>query len=122
MTSIEIKEILSSQIAQYKKFLTAALQIDKENLLITDKDNTDSPFPTKDRNDSFTLGAYIDNVLAGIVSFERDGENREKLRHKGLISTMYVSKEFRGRGIARDLLEEVIKRVKAIPDIEQINL
>jgi len=35
---------------------------------------------------------------------------------------MYVSKEFRGQGIARDLLQEVIKRVKAIPGIEQINL
>ena len=38
------------------------------------------------------------------------------------MSTMYVLKEFRGHGIARELLEELIKRVKAIPGIEQINL
>jgi len=90
--------------------------------LITIKDNASAPFPTKDRDDSFTLGAYIENVLAGVISFARDGEEREKLRHKGIMSTMYVLKEFRGHGIARELLEELIKRVKAVPGIEQINL
>lgn len=122
MNSIEIREILSSEIEQYKKFLTTALQTDEENLLITLKDNLDAPFPTKDRNDNFTLGAYAENVLAGVVSFARDGEDREKLRHKGIMFTMYVSKEFRGQGIAGKLLEELIKRVKTISDIEQINL
>lgn len=122
MSNVEIREILSSETARYKKFLTSALQHDKESLLITEKDNENSTFPTKDKNDSFTLGAYIDNMLAGIVSFDRDGENREKLRHKGIISTMYVSKEFRGLGIAKDLLKELIKRVKAIADIEQIKI
>ena len=122
MDNIEIKEILSADIELYKTFLAAALQIDKENLLITDQDNKESTFPTKDRNDSFTLGAFVENILAGIVSFTRDGGDREKLRHKGLISTMYVSKEFRGYGIEKRLLEEIIKKVKNVPDIEQINL
>ena len=122
MSTIEIKDILSSDFELYKMFLNAALESDKENLLITYKDNKNAEFPTKDRNDSFTLGAYSDNVLAGVVSFARDGEDREKLRHKGIISTMYVTKEFRGYGIAKRLLEELIKRVISIPDIEQINL
>lgn len=122
MISIEIKEILSSQIEEYKDFLNVAVQTDEESLLITAKDISNTSFPTKDRNDSFTLGAYIENVLAGVISFARDGEDREKLRHKGLLSTMYVSTRFRGHGIAKKLLEETINRVKAIPDIEQINL
>lgn len=122
MSSIEIKEILSAEVEQYKMFLATALQSDEESLLITSRENSDAPFPTKDRNDSFTLGAYAENVLAGVVSFARDGEDREKLRHKGMIFTMYVSKEFRGHGIARELLEELIRKVKTIPDIEQINL
>ncbi|HEU5164720.1 MAG TPA: GNAT family N-acetyltransferase [Chitinophagaceae bacterium] len=122
MSSIEIKEILSTEVEQYKMFLATALQSDEESLLITFRENSDAPFPTKDRNDSFTLGAYAENVLAGVVSFARDGEDREKLRHKGMIFTMYVSKEFRGHGIARELLEELIRKVKTIPDIEQINL
>ena len=103
-------------------FLAIGLQSDEETLLITPRDNLNAPFPTKDRTDSFTLGAYAKNVLAGVASFARDGEDREKLRHKGILFTMYVSKEFRGHGIARQLLEEIIKRAKTIPGIEQINL
>ena len=122
MHIIEIKEILSHQIEQYKMFLAVALQNDEESLLITPRDNLNASFPTKDRSDNFTLGAYSDNILAGVASFVRDGDDREKLRHKGLLSTMYVSKEFRGHGIAKQLLEEIIRRVKSIPDIEQINL
>ena len=121
MSRIEIKEIFSKQIKEYKMFLAIGLQ-NEESLIITATENLNAPFPTRDRNDSFTLGAYADNVLAGVVSFVRDGEDREKLRHKGILSTMYVSKEFRGHGIAGALLEELIKRVRAVPGIEQINL
>jgi RimJ/RimL family protein N-acetyltransferase len=122
MNGVEIKEISSAQIEQYRMFIAAALQSDEESLLITLKDNANAPFPTKDREDSFTLGAYVENVLAGVASFARDGEDREKLRHKGMLSNMYVLKEFRGHGIAKKLLQEVIKRVKAVQGIEQINL
>ena len=122
MDSIEIKEISSIQLEEYKMFLATGLQSDEHTLLITPRDNLNAAFPTKDRTDSFTLGAYAKNVLAGVASFARDGEDREKLRHKGILFTMYVSKEFRGHGIARQLLEEIIKRAKTIPGIEQINL
>jgi ribosomal protein S18 acetylase RimI-like enzyme len=122
MFNIEIKEMLSSANEQYKMFLAAGLQADEESLLITEKENAEAPFPTSDRKDSFTLGAYADQVLSGVVSFNRDGEDREKLRHKGIISTLYVANEFRGLGIAKALMEELIQRVKRISDIEQINV
>ncbi len=122
MNNLEIKEIFSSQAEAYKQFLAQGLKEDKESLVLTAEENASDPFPTRDRNDSFTLGAYADTVLAGVVSFVRDGENRVKLRHKGLLTTMYVLTEYRRHGIARALLEETIKRVKAVPGIEQINL
>lgn len=122
MSSIEIKEIFSTQLADYKNFLAAGLEHDADTLLITARDNWNAPFPTKDSNDSFTLGAYADQVLAGVASFARDGADREKLRHKGMLFTMYVKKEFRGQGIAGQLLGAIIERVKAIPGIEQVNL
>jgi RimJ/RimL family protein N-acetyltransferase len=123
INSIEIKEIFSGQIEQYKMFLDLPLRSEEEeSLLITPKDHSNASFPTKDRHDSFTLGAYVNNVLAGVASFSRDGEDREKLRHKGILSTMYVAKEFRRHGIAGLLLEEIIHRAKAISTLEQINL
>jgi len=122
MNNLEIKEIKSDQIEQYKNFLTLGLINDEENFRITPNDDLNAPFPTKDQFDSFTFGAYIDNVLAGIVSFGRDGGDREKLRHKGILFRMYVSKDFRGQGIAKKLIEALVERVKTISDIEQINL
>lgn len=122
MNDIKITEIKSDQIELYKKFLTVGLVNDEENFRITPNDDLNAPFPTKDKLDSFTLGAYSDNDLAGIVSFTREGEGREKLRHKGILFRMYVSDDYRRQGIAKKLIAELIVRVKRISDIEQINL
>ncbi|WP_341908018.1 GNAT family N-acetyltransferase [Fluviicola taffensis] len=122
MNDIEITEIKSDQIERYKKFLTFGLINDEENFRITPNDDLNASFPTKNTLDSFSLGAYSDNELAGVVSFTRDGGDREKLRHKGILFRMYVSKDFRGQGIAKKLIEKLIERVKQISDIEQINL
>lgn len=122
MNNLKIREIKSDQLDQYKQFLSIGLLNDEENFRITPTDDRYAAFPTKDKEDSFTLGAYINDHLAGVVSFSRDGADREKLRHKGILFRMYVSKDFRGRGFAKKLIEELISRVKKIRDIEQINL
>lgn len=122
MNNLEITEIKSDKIEQYKEFLTLGLINDEDSFRITPNDDANAPFPTKDSFDSFTLGAFFDNTLAGIVSFGRDGGDREKLRHKGILFRMYVSKDFRGRGIANKLIEQLVERARAISDIEQINL
>ncbi len=122
MNNIEIIELKSNQIKVYKDFLNIGLIEDEENFRITPTDDLHSSFPTKDKEDSFTLGAFIENELVGIVSFTRDGYDREKLRHKGVLFRMYVTKNFRGLGIAKKLIQELIDRAKKIKDIEQINL
>ncbi len=120
--SIKIKEIHSSYLPHYKQFLMQGLEQDSRNFRISPADERDSPFPTKDQPDSFTLGAFEENELAGIVSFQREGENREKLRHKGLLFRMYISPQHRGKGIGKLLIESLLERVKQLEDIEQINL
>lgn len=122
MDNLTILEITSKEKASYKAFLSVGLLNDEENFRITTNDDLNAPFPTADKIDSFTLGAYVGNELAGVVSFSRDGIDREKLKHKGLLFRMYVSKHFRGNGIAKMLMEDLVNRVKLIGDIEQINL
>lgn len=61
-------------------------------------------------------------MLVGVVSFQRDGQTREKLRHKGLLFRMYVSAEHVSQGFGRQLLDEVIRRVREQTNVEQINL
>jgi ribosomal protein S18 acetylase RimI-like enzyme len=71
-------------------------------------------------HENFTLGAFEDDRLVGMVGFYR--ESALKLRHKGYIVSMYVLPEYRSRGIARALLIEAIDRAKHLPDLKQLLL
>lgn len=117
-----IKEIHSSHLTAYKDFFQKGLREDEWCFRITPDDDLPTPFPTNDSADSFTLGAYDGDQLAGVVSFAREGADRQKLRHKGLLFRMYVSNMHRGMGIGKLLIREVIKRAAILENMESINL
>jgi cyclohexyl-isocyanide hydratase len=119
---MEVKEIYASDIAAYKAFFLKGLVEDGANFRISPEDERDALFPTLGTPDSFTLGAFEDQRLAGIVSFQREGRDRVKLRHKGLLFRMYVDPQFRGKGVGRALITTLLGRVATLGDIEQINL
>ncbi len=64
-------------------------------------------------------GAFVENRLVGMVGLER--EQRQKVRHKGLIIGMYVAPEFARRGIASTLLQTLLAHARHT-DIEMLNL
>lgn len=120
MTIIDLTE---SDRARYRAFFTDGLVQHRDCFRISPADEAREPFPTTGHPDSFTLGLLTpDDSLAGVVSFEREGRNREKLRHKGLLFRMYVASDYSGQGLGRILLEETIRRARLLLDFEQINL
>lgn len=121
-TETILKEITAKDSASYKSFFMAGLEEDEEHFRIAPEDEKNAAFPTEDRKDSFTLGAFVEGQLAGTVSFMRDGADRIKLRHKGTLFRMFVSKDYRAQGIGKKLVEAVIARVQRDTDIEHINL
>ena len=86
---------------------------DEEAILTID--NFRDKIPIIDNN-NFILGCYKDKDLVGIVAFHQ--ESRRKDRHKAYIRSMYVLPECRKEGIGKLLLDESIKRAKAIEEIE----
>ncbi len=70
--------------------------------------------------DSFVLGAFSGGRLVGVAGFWREQEL--KSRHKGRIWGVYVTAAFRGRGIGRELMRDLIERAKGFPGLEQIML
>jgi|SRR6185437_2237735 ribosomal protein S18 acetylase RimI-like enzyme len=70
--------------------------------------------------ESFGLGAFCEDRLIGILRFER--AQREKNRHRASLHAVYVTPEYRGRGIARTLLTEVLRLARAQQALEQIEL
>jgi ribosomal protein S18 acetylase RimI-like enzyme len=69
---------------------------------------------------NFTLGAFQDEQLVGVVGFYR--ETALKIQHKGTIVSMYVLPEYRSQGIARALLAEAIDRARRLPGLTQLLL
>jgi ribosomal protein S18 acetylase RimI-like enzyme len=72
------------------------------------------------RDDYFALGAFVDGRLVGLVGFVRN--ERLKQRHKGQIWSMYVDAAHRGQGIGRALLEHLLAKARALPDLDRIQL
>lgn len=78
---------------------------------------------SKDGNplECFALGAFSnENQLIGFVKFKRD--SRSKARHRASLYSLYVDPSYRGNGIARKLVLELLKIIKPIKDIEQLQL
>ena len=71
-------------------------------------------------SESFGLGAFCDGRLVGILRFER--AQREKNRHRASLHSVYVTPEYRRRGIARALLSEVLRLAREQEGLEQIEL
>ncbi len=72
-------------------------------------------------SEHFTLGGFnSDQQLVAIASFKRD--KRSKARHKSSIHTMYVAPEARGHGLGAQMLNDLITRARALPELEQIHL
>jgi RimJ/RimL family protein N-acetyltransferase len=66
------------------------------------------------------FGAFSEKELVGVCGLGR--EQSLKQRHVGFIRSMYVAPDFRERGIGRKLLEAVLDRATAWPEIEQLTL
>jgi len=66
------------------------------------------------------VGAFIQGQLVGTVGFGRN--TRHKQRHKARIWGVFVQEEHRGQGIARRLMEELLRRAGTIAGLEQIIL
>lgn len=116
-------ELTNEHPHDYNAFFTSGLHAHRNCFRISPDDEAREPFPTTGTPNSFTLGLLTDaGTLAGVVSFQREGQTREKLRHKGLLFRMYVSAEHGGKGFGRQLLDAVVRRVREQTDVEQINL
>jgi RimJ/RimL family protein N-acetyltransferase len=77
-------------------------------------------FQSDSNRQNFVLGAFADGRLVGTAGFFR--EEAVKRRHKGRIWGVYVDGHWRAKGVGRQLLSELVRRVRALPGLEQISL
>lgn len=65
-------------------------------------------------------GVFAGPTLAGVAGLELN--HREKTRHRATVFGVFVAPEFRGRGLARLLLDAVLAGARAVPGLERLDL
>ncbi|WP_186578567.1 GNAT family N-acetyltransferase [Aquibacillus kalidii] len=69
---------------------------------------------------SVTFGVLNNGELVGVVTLVK--ERLIKLQHRANVVAMYVSPDYRHKGLGKKLLSEVIQEAKNIEGIEQLYL
>ena len=69
---------------------------------------------------SFIVGAFADGKLIAIAGFGRRPEAKRK--HSGILWGVYVNESWRGKGIGKSLLQEVVEIAGAQQGLERITL
>ena len=124
-SGIEVRVLNENDAASLWKIRLEALQQEpdafgdtaEEHQAITIESLAARMRPTDSR---FGLGAFVSGQLVGTVRFERP--ERAKNRHRSSIHAVYVSDAYRGKGVARTMLAEVIRMARAQAGVEQIEL
>lgn len=122
---MQIRALEPSDAERYREIRLNALRGSPEAFLTTYEMEREKPLEeTRQQLQSsegrFVLGVWADRELAGIVAFVR--ESHPKLRHKGNVYAMYVAPHWRGRGIGKALIAELVRRAQAIDGLEKLNL
>lgn len=67
-----------------------------------------------------TLGAFEGDKLVGTMSLNHRG--RKKTGHQAQIWGVMVHPQWRGRGVAQALMQEIVQFARRIPRVEQVEL
>jgi ribosomal protein S18 acetylase RimI-like enzyme len=70
--------------------------------------------------DNFVFGAFVDGQWIAMAGFFR--RKGVKICHRGGIWGVYVSEQYRGKGIGRALLGELVEMARRLPGMEQVAL
>jgi len=115
-----IRKLLEADNEQYRALWWHAVTEHAMFFRIAAEDDATKFIPTRFSDDSFTVGAFIDERLVGIVSVERDA--RKKMNHKALVFRMFVHPDAAGRGVGKQLLHEATREATRIKNVRYLYL
>jgi len=73
-----------------------------------------------DPDTGFVLGAFDGDRLIGVTCLWR--QTGRKVTHKAVLWGMYVTGDYQGKGVGKQLVAELIKRARTIKGLDVINL
>jgi cyclohexyl-isocyanide hydratase len=115
-----LRPLTPADDAAYRALWVEAMTRHAQSFSTSLSDAPDPGIPTHYTDNSFTLGAFLGDQLAGIASLQRDTD--ERLRHKALVSRVFVRTGTEGSGLGKTLVRELILRAEAISELRQLYL
>ncbi len=83
-------------------------------------DQTRARLRANSADSSFIVGAFADGNLIGSAGFGRRPE--AKRNHNGLLWGFYVTERWRGKGLGKTMLQELLRVARAQTGLERITL
>ena len=126
MSSIAIRRLAPSDVADYRRLRLQALKGEPENYGSTFEEESVkqklvSEEPIEQQSDNHVVfGAFDGNELIGIMAYFR--EERYKLRHRGKVTQVYVAPSHRGQGIAKLILQTLVDHAFTQDGLEILTL
>ena len=126
MPELHIRRLEPHDAAAYRAIRLAALKGEPENYGSTFEEESVMailPFEThiSERSSVQVMyGAFSGEELIGITAYFR--EVRMKLRHRGKVTQVYIAPEYRGRGLAKQLVKAVVEDAFAQDGLEILTL
>jgi ribosomal protein S18 acetylase RimI-like enzyme len=71
-------------------------------------------------DDNFIIAAFADDQLIGMAGFYRS--RGDKTGHRGHVWGVYVNSNWRRQGVARNLLNQLLRRARSLPGLLQVSL
>lgn len=118
---LKVRRLETSDAADYRELRLESLRLHPEAFSTAWESDAEKPASwwTARLETSTVFGGWVnDSPLVGIVRFTV--EDAAKLRHKGMLSGLYVRLQARGTGLAAALVRQVVAHAR--PLVEQVCL
>jgi RimJ/RimL family protein N-acetyltransferase len=122
---VQIRRLVPTDAVAYQALRLAALRDEPHAFGASHEEERDTPLDTvaqrlAPKADHGFIGAFDGEHLVGMVALGREG--MVKLAHKAYIWGMVVAPAYRRRGVARELMKQLLGFARSMPGIRQVNL
>ncbi len=122
MLNIKIIKLPTERWPEYKALRLEALKNEPISYANSHEESLEHPDEKWQKllEEGNTWFAEVDGKLVGMASVDRS--SKLKVKHHASIVAVYVSPDFRGKGLARKLLETILKSLEEDPEIVKVDL